>query len=31
VVRYTFSLVKAADGSWQVCDVRRGSTHVDID
>jgi hypothetical protein len=31
VVKYTFDLVKTADGSWQVCDVRRGSTHVDID
>ena len=30
VVRYTFDLVKTADGSWQVCDVRRGSVQVDV-
>ncbi|GAA0906713.1 hypothetical protein [Virgisporangium aurantiacum] len=30
VVRYTFSLKKTADGSWQVCDVHRGSVQVDV-
>jgi hypothetical protein len=31
VVKYTFALKKAADGSWQVCDVHRGSTSFDVD
>lgn len=31
VVKYTFGLVKLADGSWQVCDVTRGSYAVDVD
>lgn len=30
-VKYTFSYVKQADGSWQVCDVQRGSLVVDVD
>lgn len=31
VVKYTFGLVRVADGSWQVCDVHRGSTSFDVD
>jgi hypothetical protein len=31
VVKYTFDLKRQADGSWQVCDVSRGSLHVDVD
>jgi hypothetical protein len=31
VVKYTFDLKRQADGSWQVCDVGRGSFHVDVD
>lgn len=31
VVKYSFSFVKLADGSWQVCDVSRGSYVVDVD
>jgi len=31
VVKYTFDLKRQADGSWQVCDVSRGSFHVDVD
>jgi hypothetical protein len=31
VVKYTFDLVRVADGSWQVCDVHRGSVQVDVD
>ena len=30
VVRYTFDLKRLPDGSWQVCDVGRGSTQVDV-
>ena len=30
VVKYTFGLEKLADGSWQVCDVTRGSVQVDV-
>jgi hypothetical protein len=30
VVRYTFDLTRLADGSWQVCDVSRGSMQVDV-
>jgi hypothetical protein len=30
VVRYTFGLVRVADGSWQVCDVHRGTVQVDV-
>lgn len=31
VVKYTFSLKKLPDGSWQVCDARRGSTQFDVE
>ncbi len=30
VVKYTFDLKKLPDGSWQVCDARRGSLQVDV-
>jgi hypothetical protein len=29
-VKYTFDLARTADGSWQVCDVSRGSIQVDV-
>ncbi|GIJ68812.1 hypothetical protein [Virgisporangium ochraceum] len=31
VLKYTFDLNRLADGSWQVCDVSRGSIQVDVD
>ena len=30
VVRYTFDLKRLPDGSWQVCDVHRGTVQVDV-
>jgi hypothetical protein len=30
VVKYTFDLKRHPDGSWQVCDVSRGSVQVDV-
>jgi hypothetical protein len=30
VIKYTFDLTRLPDGSWQVCDVGRGSVQVDV-
>jgi hypothetical protein len=29
-VKYTFALTRQADGTWQVCEVSRGSVQVDV-